>query len=171
MHETGGRGGAKLPNDKAAPKELKVTDKRIFTPEGEIRDEFKQEIHPRDPQAAAPAAPPQPQAPPADAAPAQASAPPRPERPAEQEPAAPPNTPFTGFVYSLLVQGYMYLGMSPDRNQPAMKPEPAAAREMIEILVMLQEKTVGNLIPGESDFLTTAISELKLAYVQRTKKI
>ena len=28
-----------MPKDKQAPKELKVTDKRIFTPEGEIRDE------------------------------------------------------------------------------------------------------------------------------------
>ena len=29
--------------------EIKVTDKRIFTAEGEIREEFKEEIRPGDP--------------------------------------------------------------------------------------------------------------------------
>ena len=48
-------------NDK--PKELKVTDKRIFTPEGDIREEFRKDIRPVEPSfkkmeepAAAPAA-------------------------------------------------------------------------------------------------------------------
>ena len=38
--------------------EIKVTDKRIFTAEGEIREEFRQEITPADPVAAKPAEPP-----------------------------------------------------------------------------------------------------------------
>ena len=38
------------------PKELKVTDKRIFTPEGDLREEFRNEIKPAiDPMAARPA--------------------------------------------------------------------------------------------------------------------
>jgi hypothetical protein len=50
-----------LPKDTQAPKELKVTDKRIFTPEGDIREEFKQEIKPAEPAAGAAVPPPPPQ--------------------------------------------------------------------------------------------------------------
>lgn len=165
-----------MPNDKASPKELKVTDKRIFTPEGEIRDEFKQEIRPSEQQ---PAPQPSPAPEPARETPlaAQPDAVPGPERReesrprAEGEPVAPPTTRFATFVQQLVVQAYMFLGLLSDRYQPAMKPDPAGAREMIEILVMLQEKTAGNLTAAESEFLTTAIGELKLAYVQRTKNI
>jgi hypothetical protein len=46
-----------LPNEKPTPKELKVTDKRIFTPEGDIRQEFQNEIRPIEPQAAQPSDP------------------------------------------------------------------------------------------------------------------
>ena len=39
-----------LSKEKAPQKEqIKVTDKRIFTPEGEIREEFRQQIKPADP--------------------------------------------------------------------------------------------------------------------------
>jgi hypothetical protein len=166
-----------LPNDKQAPKELKVTDKRIFTPEGEIREEFKQEIHPAEPQRAKAAEPP----------PAAATPPPNAERPAErrheQKPVAEerrrtmadkasnPNTPFTNFIEPLIAQAYMSLGMLRNPYQPQAKIDPGAARQMIEILTLLKEKTEGNLDPDEDDFLDTHLGELKLAYVQRTKSI
>ena len=51
------------------------------------------------------------------------------------------------------------------------KIDPSAARQMIEILTMLHEKTAGNLTPDEEDFLTTHLGELKLAFVQRTKSL
>ena len=45
-----------LSKEKAQQKEqIKVTDKRIFTPEGEIREEFRQQIKPADPTVAKPA--------------------------------------------------------------------------------------------------------------------
>ncbi len=41
---------AVLPKDKPPQKEqIKVTDKRIFTSDGEVREEFRQEIKPADP--------------------------------------------------------------------------------------------------------------------------
>ena len=166
-----------MPNDKQAPKELKVTDKRIFTPEGEIREEFKQEIHPADPQTAKAAEPP-----PAEAAPPP-KAEPRVERRQEQKPVAEerrrtmadkasnPNTPFSNFIEPLIAQAYMSLGMLRNPYQPQAKIDPGAARQMIEILTLLKDKTQGNLDPDEDDFLETHLGELKLAYVQRTKSI
>ena len=163
-----------MPKDKQAPKELKVTDKRIFTPEGDIRDEFKQDINPAEPQTTRAAEP------------APAAAPPKPEeseRRQEQKPvteerrrtladkAANPNSPFTNFIEPLIAQAYMSLGLLRNPYQPQAKIDVAAARQMIEILTLLKEKTKGNLDPDEDDFLETHLGELKLAFVQRTKSI
>jgi hypothetical protein len=172
-----------LPNDKQAPRELKVTDKRIFTPDGEIRDEFKEEIKPAAPDAAPPSA--AAAAPPPPAEPSAAPPPPADDRRQRQEPpprgeerrrtlkdkAENPNTPFTNFVEPLIAQGYMSLGMLRDPYRPQAKTDPAAARQMIEILTLLRDKTTGNLTDDEEDFLETHLGELKLAFVQRTKTI
>lgn len=164
-----------MPKDKQAPKELKVTDKRIFTPEGEIRDEFKREIHPAEPQPAKAAEPPAAATPPKQE--------PAADRRQQQKPVAEerrrsiadkasnPNTPFTNFIEPLIAQAYMSLGMLRNPYQPQAKIDAGAARQMIEILTLLKEKTQGNLDPDEDDFLDTHLGELKLAYVQRTKSI
>ena len=162
---------ADLPKDKQAPKELKVTDKRIFTPDGDIREEFKTDIKPADPQAAKA---PEPAPPPKQA---ERSAGPSPQRPQEErrrtiaDKATNPGTPFTNFIEPLIAQAYMSLGMLRNPYQPQAKIDVAAARQMIEILTLLREKTAGNLTPDEDDFLATHVGELKLAFVQRTKSI
>lgn len=159
-------------NDK--PKELKVTDKRIFTADGEIRDEFKEEIRPAEPQAASAAAP-QPEAPPPQAPPKAAEKPQQPPREERRRTMADraqnPGTAFTDFVEPLIAQAYMFLGMLRDPRQPKPTVDVAGARQMIEIITMLKEKTDGNLTPDEDDFLATHLGELKLAFVQRTKSI
>lgn len=173
-----------LPKDKQAPKELKVTDKRIFTPEGDIREEFKQEIQPADPavSAAPPPQPQQPQQPPREEK--RAEAPRTEERRQRNEPppsgerrgtvaekGANPGSAFTNFLEGLIVQGYMSLGMLRNPYQPQAKIDTAAARQMIDILTLLKDKTQGNLTPDEEEFLETHLGELKLAFVQRTKSI
>jgi len=159
-----------MANDK---KELKVTDKRIFTAEGEIKEEFRNDIHPSDP-AVATAPPPEPAQeepkPEAKAAPKAKPAEPK-ERRSVSDRAGSPETPFANFVEPLIAQAYMSLGMLRNPYQPQAKVDPGAARQMIDILNLLQEKTAGNLTPEEEDFLTTHLGELKLAYVQRTKSI
>ena len=165
-----------MPKDKQ-PKELKVTDKRIFTADGDIREEFREDIHPAEPQMAAPAAPASPSAP--DDAPPQQE-----RRQRQQDPPAGedrrktlkdkaenPATPFTNFIEPLIAQAYMSLGMLRNPYQPQTKIDAGAARQMIEILTLLKEKTAGNLTPDEQDFLETHLGELKLAFVQRTKSI
>ena len=163
-----------MPQDK--PKsEIKVTDKRIFTAEGEIREEFRNEITPSDPSVTPPPAPQKTEAPP----------PPKERRREQKEPppetgdrrrtmadkAKNPDSAFTNFIEPLIAQAYMSLGMLRNPYQPQTKIDPAAARQMIEILTLLDEKTTGNLTPDEEDFLHTHLSELKLAYVQRTKSV
>jgi hypothetical protein len=166
-----------LPNDKQPPKELKVTDKRIFTPEGDIREEFQNDIRPADAPPARPAEParesthdenPQERrvTPPAE------SKPPREERRRSMaEKATNPGTPFSNFIQSLVAQTYMFLGMLRDPRAPQPMFDAEAAHETIDILTLLKEKTSGNLTPDEEDFFEAHLGDLKLAYVQRTKSI
>lgn len=160
--------------------EIKVTDKRIFTAEGEIRDEFKKEVTPVDPAAAKPNAAP---AATESEKPAPAAAKTVPPAPAAEPPSADrrnksvadkalnPGTPFADFVEPLIAQAYMSLGLLRNPYDPKPKLDAAAARQMIEMLTMLKEKTNGNLTADEDDFLSTHLGELKLAFVQRTKSI
>lgn len=158
-----------MPNQKQSPKELKVTDKRIFTPEGEIRDEFKQEIKPAEPNHAPP--PPQPAAEAPKAAERNSESKQEDRRRTLADKAKNPGTPFTNFIEPFIAQTYMSLGMLRNPYEPQAKIDAGAARQMIDILTLLKEKTAGNLTPDEDDFLDTHLSELKLAFVQRTKSI
>jgi hypothetical protein len=167
-----------LPKEGKEKPEIKVTDKRIFTAEGDIREEFRNDIRPADPATPPPAPPPEPPKakqpePPAERRREDKGAPPDTgeRRKTMADKAQNPGSPFTNFIEPLIAQAYMFLGMLRDPYQPQMKPDPKAARQMIDILILLQEKTAGNLTPDERDFLETHLAELKLAYVQRTKSI
>jgi hypothetical protein len=166
-----------LPNERQEKAGIKVTDKRIFTAEGDIREEFREQIHAADPAEKRPDTP--------AAAPAPAT--PGPEKPraepknqkSQAQPASDgrriadedPGTPFSNFIAPLIAQAYMLLGMLRNPYQPTAKVDPAAARQLIDILSLLEEKTKGNLTQAEEDFLRTHLGELKLAYVQRTKNL
>ena len=173
-----------LSKEKQPQKEqIKVTDKRIFTSDGEIREEFRGEIKPSDP-SARPAEKPAPQpveAKPAAGQPQQTQTSQHTDRRAPgtgdrrgrtmADRASNPGTPFTNFLEPLIAQAYMSLGMLPNPYQQQSKPDVGSARQMIDILSLLQEKTAGNLTPDEEEFLTTYLGELKLAYVKITKNL
>ena len=82
-----------------------------------------------------------------------------------------PGTPFANFVQSLVMQAYMFLGMLRDPRAPQPMFDAVAARETIDILTLLKEKTSGNLTPEEEEFFDAHLGDLKLAFVQRTKTI
>lgn len=157
---------AGLPNEKKSQEPLKVTDKRIFTAEGDIRDEYRESIKPGEAQPAAPA--------PSPAAATAQPAPPPPEPETKTPPRDPgqnPETPFTLFLESLIYSAYASLGMVQNPYQPQQSVDLPSARQMIDIVSMLGEKTKGNLDPDEKAFLETHIAQLRLAYVQRSKAI
>jgi hypothetical protein len=173
-----------LSKEKQPQKEqIKVTDKRIFTSDGEIREEFRGEIKPADP-SAKPIEKPAPR--PAETRPS-AAQPQQPDAGDHADRRAPgsgdrrgrtmadraanPGTPFTNFLEPLIAQAYMSLGMLPNPYQQQTKADVGSARQMIDILSLLQEKTAGNLTPDEEEFLTTYLGELKLAFVKITKNL
>lgn len=73
------------------------------------------------------------------------------------------------FVASLATNAMGALGLMPEGQGPGLPFNPAMAREYIEIIVMLEERTVGNLSPDEAQSLARLIGDLRLNYVEVTR--
>ena len=152
---------------------FKVVDRRLFTAEGELRKEIAEQQD-REHEAAGKAsvAPAARTAPPAEGLPS-----PGPKLvPDGAEPAAMPQaeTPkrspaFENLVRSLGQNAAMLLGgyADPRTGQPVLDLE--GAREMIDMLDTLREKTIGNLAPEEDTLLIDVLGNLKLAFMEMTK--
>ena len=132
-------------------KPIRVVDRRMFTPEGELRPEFRAE------QPAEFETPP--------AAPSREQAQPSVEPPAST---AEPQSDFASIVRSFATTAYSALGLLPDPAGSRHR-DPLVARQMIDWLGVLESKTRGNLSFEESDFLSRALYELRLAYVEVTR--
>ena len=71
---------------------------------------------------------------------------------------------FLNLLTSLGYQAMMHLGdiPNPETKQPEVQLE--SAREIIDLLVALKEKSEGNLSPEESQMLVSLVSELQMKY-------
>jgi hypothetical protein len=76
---------------------------------------------------------------------------------------------FFTFVLGLASSVFVHLGDAPhpETGVPG-KPELGLARQTIEILDMLREKTKGNLTEEESTFLENLLTDLRLRFVARS---
>lgn len=135
--------------DKQEGKGFTVQDRRRFSPDtGEAREDA-----PEAPDLASPE--------PAAAA----SAPPS-EQP--QEPL--PEINFSTFVISLSTQALMHLGEIADPLSGKVNKDIPVAKQMIDIIVMLKEKTKGNLNVGEERLTEEILFDLRMKYVEAVKK-
>ncbi len=178
-----------------------ITDRRLFTSEGELRNEASQETVTASPTPEPP--PPQPDAPP-DTPPVTPPAPAQ-ETVSALNPDAPP-TPtaaeqqvqaeayrksakdldtrvelsghsaqelqitFERFMASLYMSAMVHLGlMHPPGGQPQV--DMIGARQTIDTLGMIADKTKGNLSPTEINFLENCLYELRMAYVEVTNAV
>jgi hypothetical protein len=155
---------------------FKVVDRRLFTPEGEFRKEVaEQQDRERE---TAPAAVPS-SAPVATGpvgAGSLAGKPVTPNSIPAAVPAAVPPTDapkrspvFENLIRSLGQNAAMLLGgyADPQTGQPMLDLE--GAREMIDMLDVLREKTKGNLAPEEDSLLLDVLGTLKLAFMEMAK--
>lgn len=60
--------------------------------------------------------------------------------------------------------------LSPEEARKRVRDGLAGARQLIDTLAVLEEKTKGNLTPDEQELLTTALSELRLRFVSLSNR-
>jgi hypothetical protein len=132
---------------------FRVIDRRPFTSEGELRKDVVEEQE-REIKREAAKTP---------AAPAGET-----KAPVNPPPAETPKrlSAFENLVRMLGQNAAMVLGAyaDPRTGQPMIDPE--AARELIDMLDALHEKTKGNLAPEEENLLLDLLGKLKMTYVE-----
>ena len=176
---------------------FKVTDRRLFTSEGELRVEVPEEVE--APKAAAPSVtpaassveqPPEPAVEEAGGMPDREM--PAPPTSAEQDAQAAAyrqsskdldtqvdlsghsakdfEITFERFLASLYMTAMMQLGlMRQQSEQPRV--DLIGARQTIDTLSLISEKTKGNLTAAEENFLQNSLYELRMAYVEVTNAL
>ena len=126
---------------------FRVKDRRRFSETGEARAEAPEEGPPER----------SPEPPPAEAAPA--------------GPAAPEAlVTFSTFVLGLSTQALLHLGEIPDPVTHAVARDLEAAKQVIDILGILREKTRNNLEPGEETLLDSVLYDLRMRYVELVRR-
>jgi len=77
-----------------------------------------------------------------------------------------PELSFTAFVLSLATTAAIHLGDVPDpaTGQP-IEPNLEGAKQMIDILALLEEKTRGNLTAEERQVLEQVLYELRMHFI------
>jgi len=88
-----------------------------------------------------------------------------PQKPEEYRAPLPPAS-FTMFVLSLRAQCEMQLGMMSFGEDEEPAPDLAIARHTIDLMVILLEKTKGNLTLEEQRLLENSVTELRFRFVQ-----
>ena len=172
-----------------------VTDRRLFTQDGELRSEVREEAEapePPKPAAAKEAAASKPSAAAETAATAEDKEMPTPPSSAEQEAQAAAykksakeldsqvemsghsaqdfEITFERFLASLYMTAMLQLGLM--RQQGAQpQVDIIGARQTIDTLSLLSEKTKGNLTAAEENFLQNSLYELRMAYVEVTNAL
>ncbi len=86
-----------------------------------------------------------------------------------EDQAPPPQIDFSTLVFSLATGAIINLGLAPDPATKKVQKNIELARQNIEILTMLKEKTKGNLNGDESTLLENLLTEVRLKFVQASK--
>jgi hypothetical protein len=180
--------------DKKEQSTFTVTDRRLFTSDGELRKDGPEETESPKPAAQSPQ-------PAASAAPEPATTPiasdadremPVPPSSAEQEAQAAAyrrsskdldsevelsghsakdfEMTFERFLASLYMTAMLQLGLMREQGGQ-QRIDIIGARQTIDTLSLIGEKTKGNLTPREENFLQNSLYELRMAYVEVTNQL
>lgn len=81
-----------------------------------------------------------------------------------------PEINFSAFVISLSTQALVHLGEIADPMSGKVEPDVLVAKQMIDILAMLKEKTRNNLNASEDRLMEDILFDLRMKYVEAVKK-
>jgi hypothetical protein len=74
------------------------------------------------------------------------------------------------FLASIYMSALVQLGLAHEKGG-APRLDLIGARQSIDTIALLQEKTRGNLTPAEQNFITNALYELRMAYLEVTNAL
>ncbi len=77
---------------------------------------------------------------------------------------------FSTFIISLSTQALMHLGEIPNSLTGKVEMEIPAAKQTIDIISLLQEKTRGNLDQGEEKLMEEVLYDLRMKYVEAVRR-
>jgi hypothetical protein len=80
-----------------------------------------------------------------------------------------PKIDFATFVLSLSHSALMHLGEAPNPETNSVESNLALAKQNIDLLGLLEEKTKGNLTGDEERLLAQVLFDLRMRYVERSK--
>lgn len=81
-----------------------------------------------------------------------------------------PKVDFSTFILSLATAALYQLGAVPDpASGRVVEADPLVARQTLETLEMLREKTQGNLTEEERKLIDSLLYDLRLRYVELTR--
>jgi hypothetical protein len=83
-----------------------------------------------------------------------------------EQPSPLPDVTFSAFVYSLSTSALVHLGEIPEPITEKMDKNLPLAKQTIDILGILQEKTKGNLTQEEENLLNSFLYDLRMRYVK-----
>jgi len=139
---------------------FRVADRREFTEEGELRDSAKEApSRPAGPAGASGAAQGQ------ERAGASASS------PVVGQDSREPKMDFPTLVLSLTTTAMLQMGLVPDPATQKVEKNLPAARQTIDILEILKDKTQGNLQPDETRLLDRCLHDLKMSFVESSRRV
>ncbi len=114
---------------------------------------------------------PPPAQPKAETAPEPAGEAPEKEPPPAADERPLPEITFAGFILSLSTTALFHFGDFPDPVTQETRQDLAAAKQTIDLLSILGEKTAGNLTADEQQLLEGMLYELRMRFVkEKTKK-
>jgi len=158
---------------------FKVTDRRLFNPDGTPRD-----VPPEEKPEIKPAAAPEPASAPTTAAPASTStesAQPQAASAADHQVAEPEEEDelpdaenpagFANFIMSIASNAASSLGMMEHPVTHKREVDLELAKHWIDILGMLEQKTKGNLASQEEKILESLLADLRMQYVSLTSSV
>jgi len=82
-----------------------------------------------------------------------------------------PTIDFPSYVLSYYTQGMVLLGEVPNPYTNKKEEDVDAARHIIDILSMLEEKTKGNLSEDESNLMGSVLYELRMKFMAKTSRM
>ena len=138
-----------MADDQEERRGFQVKDRRRFSESGEAR----------------PDAPAEPEPPPTPAEPGPGPGHGAPLRGSPDEPVT-----FSTFVLGLSTQALLHLGEIPNPLTRGVERDLSAAKQVIDILGILRDKTRNNLEPGEESLLDSVLYDLRMRYVELVRR-